>query len=144
MNDLLRRIEALEAKSVDKDINILRALERALLTNALSIGDIKIRKDNNGLQIETSRNESGAAITLEYSGTLYLTAGGNNGSGVIIGDNVNVGVPIASDSDSGFLIIPSGDGAPTGTPVSSPAVYYDTTNSKLYVYNGGWKSVTLA
>jgi hypothetical protein len=34
-------------------------------------------------------------------------------------------------------------GAPTGTPPTG-SMAYDTTNNKFYVYNGAWKSVTLA
>jgi hypothetical protein len=34
-------------------------------------------------------------------------------------------------------------GAPTGTPPNG-SMAYDTTNNKFYVYNGAWKSVTLA
>jgi hypothetical protein len=48
---------------------------------------------------------------------------------------------------TGFTHVPSAAGAPTGAPTNPTGnvpLYYDTTNNKLYVYNGAWKSVTLA
>lgn len=54
---------------------------------------------------------------------------------------------LATNATSGFLYIPSSAGAPTGVPgaeTGKVAMQYDTTNNKLYVYNGAWKSVTLA
>lgn len=53
---------------------------------------------------------------------------------------------IATNATNGFLYIPSCAGAPSGTPTTktgrSPIVY-DSTDNKLYIYNGAWKSVTL-
>lgn len=40
------------------------------------------------------------------------------------------------------VFIPKIAGTPTNTPGGLEMVY-DTTNNKLYVYNGAWKSVTL-
>ena len=43
----------------------------------------------------------------------------------------------------GFIYIPGASGAPTGTPTTaSPPfpLYYDSTNNKLYIYNGIWRS----
>ncbi len=49
---------------------------------------------------------------------------------------------------TGFLYIPAVAGAPTGVPANTATgtvpIQYDTTGNKLYVYNGGWKSVTLS
>jgi len=47
----------------------------------------------------------------------------------------------------GFLYIPTCAGAPTGTPVAEAGtvpLVFDTTDSRLYVYNGAWVSVSLA
>jgi len=54
---------------------------------------------------------------------------------------------LATNATDGFLYIPTSAGTPTGTPTTYTgrvAMEYDTTNNKLYVYNGAWKSVTLA
>lgn len=44
---------------------------------------------------------------------------------------------------NGRFINATNAGAPTGTPDNGTTVY-DTTNNRLYVYNGAWKSVVLS
>ena len=68
-----------------------------------------------------------------------------------IGTEVNVvcGVAnvLATNATNGFLYIPTQAGPPVGTPTTQTgkvAMSYDTTNEALYVFNGGWVSVTLA
>lgn len=54
-------------------------------------------------------------------------------------------VTIATDAVDGFALIPTMAGAPTGIPnipSGSAAVVYDTTNSKLWVFDpntGTWR-----
>ncbi len=70
---------------------------------------------------------------------LTLTAAGN----VILGNQA----ALATNATDGFAYLTSGAGVPTGAPTGytgKVAFYYDTTNNKLYIYNGAWKSVTLA
>jgi len=48
---------------------------------------------------------------------------------------------------NGFVFIPGGNGAPTGTPTTTNAgirpMYYDQTADELYIYNSGsWKHTT--
>jgi len=51
---------------------------------------------------------------------------------------------LATDTTKGFIMIPSCAGAPTGTPADIPTgqipIVFDSTNNKLYVYDGGWLS----
>jgi hypothetical protein len=55
-------------------------------------------------------------------------------------------VPAAGSTGmtSGFVHIPSGAGPPTTAPTTlyagTVALYYDTTNHKLYIYDSGWKT----
>ena len=50
---------------------------------------------------------------------------------------------LATTAVNGFTWINSGAGTPTGTPANIPtgsvALYYDSTNNKIGVYNGAWK-----
>lgn len=53
---------------------------------------------------------------------------------------------LATNATDGFLYIPSCAGTPTGTPTSFTGrvpLVYDSSNNKLYIYNGAWKSTTL-
>jgi hypothetical protein len=50
---------------------------------------------------------------------------------------------LATNATDGFLYMPTCAGTPSGTPTAisgKVAHIYDTTNNKLYVYNGAWKA----
>jgi hypothetical protein len=55
---------------------------------------------------------------------------------------------LATGATEGFLHIQSCAGAPTGTPASIPSgqipMVYDSTNNRIYFYNGSWRSVAVA
>lgn len=60
-----------------------------------------------------------------------------------LGNFVIGNAALATTATDGFPFIPSCAGVPTGVPAGSytgriPLVY-DTTNDRLYAYNGGWK-----
>lgn len=60
----------------------------------------------------------------------------------------NSGSALATNATSGFTFLPSCAGTPTGVPASTPTgaspFVFDSTNSIFYVYNSGWKAVTMA
>ncbi len=78
------------------------------------------------------------ATSTTLTGSIRLTLD-NNGN-VVCG-----AAAIATNATDGFLYIPSCAGTPTGTPTAKTgrvAMVFDTTNNKLYVYDGGWIDVT--
>jgi hypothetical protein len=84
---------------------------------------------------------STAVVNISVNGTRQLLVDAN--SNVVSGSQA----ALATNATNGFLYIPTSAGAPTGVPTAftgKVAMQYDTTNNKLYVYNGAWKSVTLA
>lgn len=57
---------------------------------------------------------------------------------VVIGDNTSA---LSTTATDGFLYIPTCAGTPTGVPTAQTgtvAMVFDTTNNKLYIYDGGW------
>lgn len=53
---------------------------------------------------------------------------------------------LSTTATDGFLYIPTCAGTPTGTPTSKTGtvpIVFDTTNNKLYIYDGSWISTTL-
>jgi hypothetical protein len=53
---------------------------------------------------------------------------------------------LATTATTGFGFFPTCAGPPTGVPVAKAGfvpVVFDTTNNKLWIYNGAWKGVTL-
>ncbi len=70
------------------------------------------------------------------------------GSKVRVDSSLIVGtVALATTATDGFLYLPSVPGAPTGVPTvqtGTAAAVFDTTNSKIWVYNGSWKGVVVS
>jgi hypothetical protein len=66
------------------------------------------------------------------------------GSGSTVKDIYFNSLGISTSSTEGFIVIPTMSGTPSGTPDNNGSVVFDTSASKLWIYNGGWKSVTLA
>jgi hypothetical protein len=83
-------------------------------------------------------NQAGGNVTLQPGNPT-----GTGGGGLAL-----LGLSsLTTSSTYGFPCIPAVAGTPTGTPSSSSGyvpMVYDTTNDKLYIYNGGWKSATFA
>jgi len=111
-----------------------------------------------------SSDASNNFIIYGYDGTTYKTViksdwtnnitqffkGGSTTEAMRIDSPGNIVIGTAALSTTatdGFLYIPTCAGTPTGTPTTytgrAPMVL-DTTNNKLYLYNGGWKGVTIA
>jgi hypothetical protein len=63
-------------------------------------------------------------------------------SNVVIGNQS----ALATNATNGFIYIRTCAGTPTGAPTAFTghvAMLYDTTNNKIFVYNGAWKSILL-
>lgn len=80
-------------------------------------------------------------LSIGFTGITPPTNGVRIAGTTVIGNGAN-----STSATAPFLYITTSAGAPTGVPTTytgSIAIHYDTTNNKLYAYNGAWKSVTL-
>jgi hypothetical protein len=91
----------------------------------------------------SSTNADGGSVTLQ-GGAAGSGAGAAGAAGnVIVGPNT----ALLTTAKGGFLCIPTTAGQPTGGPTNPTGkvpLLYDTSNNKLWVYNGTWKGVVLA
>lgn len=120
-----------------------------LIKNGASNTDISLQTDSGGsLQIQC----------LNASGTVNIWS--TNNSVIVLGTNSTQALKlttaqsvlagksgITTSATDGFLYVAAAAGTPTGTPTAQAGfapIYYDTTNHKLWVYDGGWKGVVVS
>lgn len=86
-------------------------------------------------------NYSRLATGWSSSTALIATEGAGTGSR---GNLAFGSAALATSATVGYVMIPSCAGTPTGVPADIPtgqvALHYDSTNDKLYVYSGSWRS----
>jgi len=103
---------------------------------------------SNIMEIVASSTSGGLCIYTAGSQSLIFGSNGAERVQLDSAGNVTIGTAALSTSATdGFLYIPTCAGAPSGTPTSKTGrgpLIYDSTNNKLYFYNGAWKGVTLA
>lgn len=81
----------------------------------------------------------GAGHFQAYNGSDGITGLGVSPTGSLIAGLASGA--LATNATDGFLYIPTCAGAPTGVPTAYTgkcAMIFDTTNNKLYIYDGGW------
>lgn len=93
----------------------------------------------NGISIYSINDANNATRGMEFGASSYLFSG--SGSAVFGGGS------IATTATDGFVYIRACAGTPTGVPTAQTGrvpMVFDTTNNKLWIYNGAWKGVVLA
>lgn len=135
--------------NLDRYIALARTLDPTLasiltpLINEIQAQDGRIRELEDGVSKYVKIDSNEDLVFYRTSGKDIKEAGRLRRDGSFI----LAPALVDTASNTGFLFVPTCDGAPTGTPVGFrgliPLVFDDTTNS-IYAYVGGaWKSVVL-
>ena len=128
-----------------------------VIINAVSFGGA-VAFQNNGTQFgafgsEANNLTSGSINNLNFqagSSSITFATGGTSLSNIRLkidnnGNVVTSSAALSTSATNGFLYVPTCAGAPSGTPTAftgTVALVFDTTDNKLYFYNGSWKAAT--
>ena len=125
----------------------------SLTNNGLTVGS------SNDVQIGSTFNSAGNDLTaVRITVTDTASAAGAKAISVGIGATTVFRVPkeggvitqgavLATSATRGFAYLPTCAGAPSGVPnaeTGCAAMVYDTTNNKIWFYNGSWRGVVVA
>lgn len=123
-------------------------------------GAPSLSTNGGGLSLAPNSGATTVTGTLGVSGTTTAGTGStnyhsfagssNNPTHSVSGGNLVLGsgTALSTSATTGHVMIPTCAGTPTGAPANNGtgqfAIIYDSTNNKLYVYNGAWKGVALS
>ena len=103
----------------------------------------RMSRSSGGLKLDVAPNTSGGPT---WTGNTWQSGIAIKPGTAAASTMLGTSAPAATATE-GFPYMPAVAGAPTGVPTAqtgySPFVF-DTTNNKLWVYNGGWKGTVLA
>ena len=132
------------------DASTWGVIENIVYSGGSTTGKIKLRGTRIELALsncQVSFNNTSSSVTARNLSndldTTNLTSWEQFGSGFSIGSQT----VINTTGTEGFLQLPTMAGTPTGVPASYTGkvqAVFDTTGNKLWVYDGGWISVTLS
>lgn len=145
-----------QGRLVMRRANGSQASPSAVAVNDI-IGNVQFR--GYGTSFSTSANAAINAIAEEtFAGTNFGTNLQFNTTSIGSSSSVNrfelsangnivcgTQLALATNATDGHLCIPTCAGTPTGTPTAYTGkvqLIYDTTNNKMYVFNGAWKGGT--
>lgn len=104
---------------------------------------LKLLHDNS-----VTANSNGLMMATTGAVPLYFATSQTERMRIDESGNITIGTAaLATTATGGFLYIPTSAGAPTGIPTAKTGrvpLHYDAINNALYIYNGAWRSVTLA
>lgn len=110
---------------------------------------LKVRTTSGGnLVIQANGSSAEVDVWTLNTSTLKLGTNATQAIKITTAQSVLIGrAAIAATATDGFPYIAAAAGTPTGIPTAQAgfaAIYYDTTNHKLWVYDGGWKGVVVS
>lgn len=113
-------------------------LTKSIYLNVDASHVLSMQSGSNAQEFRTYGNTTGSKYaSMKHDGTnAYFVP--------TAGQTAFASAALATSATAGYLTIPSCAGAPTGVPASIPTgqvpFHYDSTNNKIYVYNGAWKA----
>jgi len=116
-----------------------RLLSRSDVTISASAPKIYMTDETTSAKSLTITTDANKTTFKEAAGTDILTLDLSNKS-VVVGS-----AALSTSATDGFLYVNTTAGAPSGIPTSwtgRAALNIDTTNDRIYYYNGGWKYVS--